>query len=101
MNDKTQSEHNRSAFGSIATNGPRLLPRLKSGTMLLADRGYDADWIRTLAAEKGAWANIPPHCNRNDWSYQVFMDTLILQAAQAGEAADVQSTKGVGYPSYL
>ena len=23
----------------------KLLSRLKSGTMLLADRGYDADWI--------------------------------------------------------
>src|SRR3954447_16958833 len=34
--------------------------------MLLADRGYDADWIKSLAAEKGAWANIPPRCNRND-----------------------------------
>ena len=34
--------------------------------MLLADRGYDADWIRTLATEKGAWANIPPRSNRND-----------------------------------
>ena len=34
--------------------------------MLLADRGYDADWIRTLAAERGAWANIPPRRNRND-----------------------------------
>jgi hypothetical protein len=31
--------------------------------MLLADRGYDADWIRALAMKKGAWANIPagPH----------------------------------------
>jgi len=38
----------------------KLLSRLRSGAMLLADRGYDADWIRTLAAEKGAWANIPP-----------------------------------------
>jgi transposase len=28
--------------------------------MLLADRGYDADWIRELAAAKGGWANIPP-----------------------------------------
>ena len=28
--------------------------------MLLADRGYDADSIRALAAEKGASANIPP-----------------------------------------
>jgi hypothetical protein len=26
----------------------KLLSRLKSGTMLLADRGYDADWIRSL-----------------------------------------------------
>ena len=34
--------------------------------MLLADRGYDADWIRSLAADRGAWANIPPRSNRND-----------------------------------
>jgi transposase len=34
-----------------------LLPR----TMLLADRGYEADWIRELARERGAWANIPPN----------------------------------------
>src|SRR5579859_219620 len=38
----------------------KLLSRLKSGSMLLADRGYDADWIRELAMKKGAWANIPP-----------------------------------------
>ena len=44
----------------------KLLSRLKFGTMLLADRGYDADWIRPLAAEKGAWANIPPRSNRRD-----------------------------------
>ena len=44
----------------------KLLSRLRSGAMLLADRGYDADWIRALAAEKGAWANIPPRSNRNE-----------------------------------
>jgi transposase len=44
----------------------KLLSRLRPGAMLLADRGYDADWIRTLATEKGAWANIPPRSNRND-----------------------------------
>jgi transposase len=38
----------------------KLLSRLKSGAMLLADRGYDADWIRAAATKKGAWANIPP-----------------------------------------
>jgi transposase len=34
----------------------KLLSRLKVGSMLLADRGYDADWIRELAMKKGAWA---------------------------------------------
>jgi len=42
-----------------------LLSRLKSGSMLLADRGDDADWIRELALTKGAWANIPPKSNRS------------------------------------
>jgi len=32
--------------------------RLKAGSVLLADRGDDADWIREFAAPKGAWANI-------------------------------------------
>lgn len=35
----------------------KLLSRLKSRSMLLADRGYDADWIRELAMKKSAWAN--------------------------------------------
>jgi transposase len=41
---------------------PLALPK----TMLLADRGYDADWIRELARQQGAWANIPPKRNRKD-----------------------------------
>jgi transposase len=32
----------------------KLLSRLKSGAMLLADRGYDADWIRALVGQRGA-----------------------------------------------
>ena len=32
----------------------KLLSRLKSGTMLFADRGYDADWIRALVRQHGA-----------------------------------------------
>jgi transposase len=43
-----------------------LLNELRSRTMLLADRGYDADWIRALASEQGAWANIPPKRNRKE-----------------------------------
>jgi transposase len=29
-----------------------------------ADRGYDADWIRQLVGQQGAWANILPKRNR-------------------------------------
>jgi transposase len=43
-----------------------VLSALKSGTMLLADRGYDADWIRTFVSMHGAWANIPPKRNRTE-----------------------------------
>jgi hypothetical protein len=43
-----------------------LLSRLKPGSMLLADRGYDADWIRALVTKRRAWANIPPRSNRNE-----------------------------------
>lgn len=34
--------------------------------MLLADRGYAADWIRELAIRRRAWAKIPPKSNCND-----------------------------------
>jgi transposase len=43
-----------------------LLSALLPQTMLLADRGYDADWIRELARQQEAWANIPPKRNRKD-----------------------------------
>ena len=33
---------------------------------MLADRGYDADWIRAFVTERGAWANIAPKRNRKD-----------------------------------
>jgi transposase len=44
----------------------KLLSRVRAGSMLLADRGYDADWIRAIAARKGVLANIPPRSNRNE-----------------------------------
>jgi transposase len=43
-----------------------LLSGLNPRTMLLADRGYDADWIRALVSQQGAWANIPPKRNRKE-----------------------------------
>ncbi|MGB0696765.1 MAG: IS5 family transposase, partial [Rhodospirillaceae bacterium] len=43
-----------------------LLDDLQAGQMLLADKAYDADWIRSMVNECGAWANIPPKSNRKD-----------------------------------
>src|SRR5882757_8671237 len=43
-----------------------LLSALLPQTMLLADRGCDADWIRELVRQQGAWANVPPKRNRKD-----------------------------------
>ena len=57
-----------------------LLSRLKSGSMLLADRGYDADWIRELAMKKGAWAN------ENQPQRSDLLQPLSLSCAQPGRA---------------
>ena len=37
-----------------------MLDRLTPGSILLADRAYDADKLRAAIADKGAFANIPP-----------------------------------------
>ncbi len=36
-----------------------LLADLPKGALVLADRGYDARWIRQAVADQGGWANIP------------------------------------------
>jgi hypothetical protein len=41
-----------------------MLDALQPDAILLADRAYDSDAIRSLAAQKQAWANIPPKNNR-------------------------------------
>lgn len=41
-----------------------LLEDLVAGATLIADRAYDTNAIRVLAAERGAWANIPPRSIR-------------------------------------
>ena len=61
----------------------KLLSRLKSGTMLLADRGYDADWIRALVRQHGAWANIPPKRNRTE---RAMLQSISLPCSQFGRA---------------
>ncbi|TIO64344.1 MAG: transposase [Mesorhizobium sp.] len=41
-----------------------MLDALQPDAILLADRAYDSNAIRSLAAQKRAWANIPPKKNR-------------------------------------
>jgi transposase len=41
-----------------------LLENIGEGQILLADRAYDSDALRTDLAERGAWANVKPMPNR-------------------------------------
>lgn len=41
-----------------------LLDTVQAGQILLADRSYDSDAVRSKMAERGAWANIKPMPNR-------------------------------------
>ena len=59
-----------------------LLIGLQSRTMLLADRGYDADWIGALASQQGTRANIPPKRNRKNpicFSHYLYRDRNLVE----------------------
>ena len=43
-----------------------LLDDLAAGTVVLADKGYDADWIRAHIEHQGAAPNIPDKANRRE-----------------------------------
>jgi len=43
-----------------------LLDALPENAMVLADKAYDANAIREMINDQGAWANIPPKSNRKD-----------------------------------
>jgi transposase len=41
-----------------------LLADLDQGAILIADKAYDTETIRSFAKERQVWANIPPRCHR-------------------------------------
>jgi transposase len=45
------------------------LKHLPKGAHLLADRGYDADWIRALIYEQGCTPVIPLKSSRSSFIY--------------------------------
>lgn len=58
------------------TEADALTEDLGEGAILLADKGYGSKAIRASAAERKAWANIPPKSNRkgsfvfSSWVYR-------------------------------
>jgi transposase len=61
----------------------KLLSGLKSGTMLLADGGYDADWIRALATGRGRLGQYPAEMQSHD---PVCFSLVSLPCPQFGRA---------------
>jgi len=53
-----------------------MLDGIGAGATLLADRAYDANWLRDTMAERGAWANVRPLAARktapafSSWVYR-------------------------------
>lgn len=43
-----------------------MLAEIGAGQILLADRAYDSDGLRTELAKRGAWANIKPLARRTN-----------------------------------
>ena len=43
-----------------------MLQRLKRGGVVLADKAYDADWMRAYIEAQGAAPNIPDRSNRKE-----------------------------------
>ena len=41
-----------------------MLDTIREGQILLADRAYDSDALRTVMTNRGAWANVKPMPNR-------------------------------------
>lgn len=59
-----------------------MIGHLAPGSMLMADKGYDANALRALFGERGAWANIPPKSNRKDpicFSRHLYRDRNLIE----------------------
>jgi len=72
-----------------------LLTELQRRTTLLADRGYDADWIREFASQRGAWANIPPKRNRKE---PICFSPYLTEPVTWSSASSTSSSNAGGSP---
>lgn len=59
-----------------------LIGHLEPGSVLLADKGYDANELRAAVRDRRAWANIPPRSNRKDpicFSKHLYKDRNLVE----------------------
>jgi transposase len=59
-----------------------LLANLKRRSIIVADKGYDADWIRAHIRAQGARANIPNKVNRTRryrWQKQLYRERNVIE----------------------
>jgi transposase len=57
----------------------QLLDHIGAGTIVLADKAYDADRIRAALREKGSFANIPPKENRKYFSTWLYRERNLIE----------------------
>ena len=59
-----------------------LLSHLKRKSVVIADKGYDADWIRAHIRAQGAFPNIPNKANRTRryrWQKQLYRQRNVIE----------------------
>jgi transposase len=75
--------------------------------MVLADRGYYAEWIRALVNQQGAWANIPPKLNRKEPTcfsphlYRAQPGRAVLQYEQCRRIATRHDKLAANYLAFI
>ena len=68
-------DHDATAAGNLLTN-------LQDGQIVLADKAYDADWIRRQIEDQGAAPNIPDRSNRKQrhcFSKALYKDRNLIE----------------------
>ncbi len=62
-----------------------LLAGLPQGALVLADKGFDARWIRTAVRDQGGWANIPVRKSSQGKREPIVFSAYLYRARNAVE----------------
>jgi len=73
----------------------RLLGHLREGTIVLADKAYDADWLRRQIEAAGAAPNIPPMVHRRR---KPCFSPVLYRARNPSNGSSIASNTSGGSP---